>query len=58
MKLKTIQLTDVLSHVDSRVGVADYLTVFTGVSDSGPTELLHVLVRRHRLAPKRQRRPF
>ena len=35
MKLKSIRFRDVLSHVDSKIDVADHLTVITGLSDSG-----------------------
>jgi len=35
MKLKTLGLTDLLSHVDSKVELGEYLTVFTGPSDNG-----------------------
>lgn len=35
MKLKTFGFTDLLSHVDSKGELGEYLTVFTGSSDSG-----------------------
>ena len=43
MKIKSIRLTDVLSHVDSRVEIGQYLTVFTGVSDSGKSAMMRGL---------------
>ncbi|OQA09861.1 MAG: hypothetical protein BWY66_00400 [bacterium ADurb.Bin374] len=35
MKLKTFGFTDLLSHVDSKGELGEYLTVFTGPSDNG-----------------------
>ena len=43
MKIKTLHLKDLLCHVDSRVEIAEHLTVFTGVSDSGKSGVLRGL---------------
>ena len=43
MKLETLKLTDVLSHVESEVALGETLTVFTGPSDSGKSSALRGL---------------
>lgn len=43
MKLKKLKFTDVLSHVDTQVDIADCLTVFTGVSESGKSAVIRGL---------------
>lgn len=43
MKLKKLRFTDVLSHVDTQVDIADCLTVFTGVSESGKSAVIRGL---------------
>lgn len=43
MKLKTLRLTNLMNHVDNRVELADTLTVFTGVSESGKTNTVRGL---------------
>lgn len=43
MKLKTLRLTDLMNHVNNRVELAETLTVFTGVSESGKTNTVRGL---------------
>lgn len=43
MKLKTLELTDLLSHVSSKIDLAPTLTVLTGVSDSGKSGIMRGL---------------
>lgn len=43
MKIKKLKFTDVLSHVDTQVDIADCLTVFTGVSESGKSAVIRGL---------------
>ena len=43
MKLKKLKFKDVLSHTDTQVDIADFLTVFTGVSESGKSAVIRGL---------------
>lgn len=40
MKLTSLQMTDVLSHVSADVKLGEHLTVFTGVSESGKSAIM------------------
>ena len=51
MKLKELKLTDVLSHVDSRIELGETLTVLTGGSDSGKSAVMRGLLQLCRNEP-------
>lgn len=51
MKLKELRLTDVLSHVDSKIELGETLTVLTGRSESGKSGALRGLLQLCRNEP-------
>ena len=40
MKLKSLRLTNLLSHEDAHIELGEFLTVFTGVSESGKSGIV------------------
>lgn len=51
MKLKELRLTDVLSHVDSKIELGETLTVLTGSSESGKSGVMRGLLQLCRNEP-------